>query len=254
MGNTVYEIGDSAFAGCQGLTEITFSENLSGIGANAFSGCSGLKSVTLPASVEGLGAGAFFGCTALTQVLLPELKSIQNGTFFNCTSLRRIVLPNYMKRIEHAAFAGCTSLSDVSLPPSLTTIDSAAFSGCASLKQIAIPDGVTELVGAFDGCSALEAFKVAAGNSTFSSVDGVLYDKEQRVLIKYPEGKKNDTFTIPANVTEMEDYSWNCPYLTEINVAAGNRAYSSLDGVLFNADQTELIRVPCCKQGVFEIP
>lgn len=255
MEDTVYEVGVCAFEGCKGLTEIRFSENLFGIGQHAFSGCTGLTAVTLPPSLEGIGVGAFSGCTGLTQVSLPELKSILSGTFQGCTGLRSMTLPDSMRRIESYAFYGCSNLSELHLPESLTTIDHLAFQDCGSLTQITIPDSVTELaINAFDGCTSLEAFQVTAGNDAFCSVDGVLYDKEQRVLIKYPEGKKNDTFTISADVTALEDRELKSPYLAEINVAPGNEDFSSLDGVLFNADQTELIRVPRRKQGAYEIP
>ena len=255
MEDTVYEVGVCAFEGCKGLTEIRFLENLSSIGGSAFSGCSGLTSLTLPAALEGIGPGAFEDCTGLTELSLPELKSLPSSTFRGCTGLRSITLPDSIRWIEAFAFSGCSSLSDVRLPESLTTIDHCAFRDCVSLTRITIPDGVNVLeTNAFKGCSALESFRLTDGNDSFCSVDGVLYDKEQRVLIKYPEGKKNDTLTISADITCLEDIELNCQYLTEINVESGNQWYSSLDGVLFDADQTALIRVPCRKQGVYEIP
>ena len=42
--------------------------------------------------------------------------------------------------------------------------------------------------------------------------------------------------------------------MTTINVEDGNPAYSSIDGVLFNKDQTELIKCPRGKQGAYVIP
>jgi hypothetical protein len=46
----------------------------------------------------------------------------------------------------------------------------------------------------------------------------------------------------------------NCPNLISINVESGNADYSSIDGVLFNKNQTALIQYPAGKQGAYIIP
>ena len=51
--------------------------------------------------------------------------------------------------------------------------------------------------------------------------------------------------TIPSGVTEISSNPFfRCSALTEIRVALGNTCYSAMDGVLFNADKTELISYP----------
>ena len=51
--------------------------------------------------------------------------------------------------------------------------------------------------------------------------------------------------TIPSGVTEISSNPFfRCSSLTEIRVASGNTCYSAMDGVLFNADKTELIAYP----------
>lgn len=47
MPASVTSIGDSAFSGCSGLTEITLPASLTSIGSNAFSNCSNLATVTI---------------------------------------------------------------------------------------------------------------------------------------------------------------------------------------------------------------
>lgn len=56
--------------------------------------------------------------------------------------------------------------------------------------------------------------------------------------------------TIPAGVTSVGVGAFNtCLSLTDINVASGNPAYTSVDGVLFNADQTLLHTYPAGKRS-----
>lgn len=51
------------------------------------------------------------------------------------------------------------------------------------------------------------------------------------------------TINIPKSVLQIDD-EFNCENLESINVDPDNENYSSIDGVLYNKSQTELIRVP----------
>ncbi len=67
---SVTSIGNYAFYGCTGLTEITIPNSVTSIGSYAFESCSGLTSVTIPNSVTTIGWWAFWACTNLTQVTI----------------------------------------------------------------------------------------------------------------------------------------------------------------------------------------
>ena len=110
------------------------------------------------------------------------------GFFADCADLRRIVLPNSLKVIEQDAFRGCSGLVSMGIPDSLRVYYSS------------------------EGCAALESFSVSVLNSYFSSRDGVLYDKKQEKLIRYPEGKMAGTFSIPESVTAIAQGAFvRCP-------------------------------------------
>ena len=66
--NSVTTIGDQAFLGCTGLTEVTIPNSVTTIGEGAFYGCTGLTSVTIGNSVTSIGNYAFAGCTGLTSI------------------------------------------------------------------------------------------------------------------------------------------------------------------------------------------
>ena len=64
----VTSIGDSAFAGCDGLTDVTIPGSVTSIGDSAFADCSSLTSVTIPSSVTSIDDGAFYICYSLKDI------------------------------------------------------------------------------------------------------------------------------------------------------------------------------------------
>lgn len=61
------------------------------------------------------------------------------------------------------------------------------------------------------------------------------------------------TITIPASAASISPSS-GCTSLAAINVSAANTAYSSIDGVLFDAAATEILWFPIGKQGDYTLP
>lgn len=61
------------------------------------------------------------------------------------------------------------------------------------------------------------------------------------------------TITVPASAASISPSS-GCTSLAAINVSAANTAYSSIDGVLFDAAATEILWFPIGKQGDYTLP
>ena len=79
---SVTSIGDNAFSGCSGLTEVTISNSVTSIGGSAFWHCSSLTSIEIPNSVTTIGSSAFSGCSGLTEVTIPNsVTSIGQNAF-----------------------------------------------------------------------------------------------------------------------------------------------------------------------------
>lgn len=62
------------------------------------------------------------------------------------------------------------------------------------------------------------------------------------------------TITVPATVTTIGDFAFNCVKLETINVDGGNANFSSAEGVLFDKAKTTLISIPRGKTGNYVVP
>ena len=122
--------------------------------------------------------------------------------------------------IGNCAFRYCTSLKSITIPNSVMEIGSSAFSGCSSLTSITIPNSVTNIGDStFWGCSSLTAIYVAVDNKNYTSVNGVLFNKDKTALICYPAGKTDKSYNITNSVTSIGDYAFNgCSSLTSVTI------------------------------------
>ncbi len=127
-----------------------------------------------------------------------------------------VEVPFGVTKIGYRAFYGCKKLKSVKLLHSVTRIGDAAFEGCSNLEKVYIPDTVERIDSlAFLNCSSLISI------------------------------------TIPKEVTYISGNIFQgCSGLEEIKVEEGSSAYVSVDGCLYNKDQTEIISCPAAKTEV----
>lgn len=86
---TVTGIGERAFIGCDGLTNVTIPETVTTIGPYAFYKCTGLSIITIPDAVISIGKEAFFQCKGLTNITIGKsMASIGEYAFFECSKLK----------------------------------------------------------------------------------------------------------------------------------------------------------------------
>ena len=247
-GLTVTVIGYASFRDCSSLTSITIPDSVTTVRSDFVSGCSGLETIT----VDGLN---------------PEYSSL-DGVLFNKDQTELIQYP--------LAKAG-----PYTIPEGVASIGNSAFGDCSALTSINIPDSVISIgYYAFYGCSSLLEISVDAANPVYSSQDGVFFNKDQTMLLRYPQAKAgayiipdtvtswvNDAFHdcvgltslfIPHGATDSWRHGtsavYGCSNLMVITVSELNPFFSSFDGVLFNKDQTELILYPPAKAGAYIVP
>src|SRR5574344_191286 len=278
--NSVTTIGADAFSNCTGLTSVTIPNSVTSIGYFAFSNCTGLTSVTIGNSVTSIGYDAFYDCTGLTSIDVNEkntkyssingilfnkdqstiiyypariksqtyeipnsVTSIGANAFSNCTGLTSVTIPNSVTSIGDDAFSYCTGLTSVTIPNSVTSIGANAFSNCSGLTSVTIPNSVTSIgadafyvctgltsvtignsvtsIGddAFLYCTGLTSIDVNENNTKYSSINGILFNKDQSTIICYPARIKSQTYEIPNSVTSIgANAFYDCRGLTSVTI------------------------------------
>lgn len=121
-------LGDGAFEGCDGITEVTITDNVLRIGAEVFMGCSALRKVNMPDDItsltkrfESVGITYFdhasFSGSAVTSLRVPYgVTNISEWCFFECWNLREIYIPDTVTEIEDHALEGCAGLEIIYYP------------------------------------------------------------------------------------------------------------------------------------------
>ena len=279
--NSVTSIGNYAFYNCSKLTSVTIPEGVTTIGDYTFYNCSQLTNIEIPNSVTSMGYGVFRDCTSLTNVTIGSgVTNILNNIFNGCNKLESINVSE-----ENKTYSGVDgilynkeqteiicipiAIKEVSIPDTIIEIENGMFDSCRSLTSVTIGRGVADIGNiAFSKCSKLENINVSEKNANYSSVGGILYNKQRTEMIMVPRATKE--VDVPNTVTKIKNYAfyncdnlkmitigdrvtdieieevsfYNCSELKSINVSNNNTAYSSIDGILYNKEQTRLVKVP----------
>ena len=211
----VTSIGLYAFCGCWNITDITIPNSVTSINQFAFYSCEKLSSITIPDSVTELQHNPFAYADLTSINVDPGNKKFVSvdGVVFNKSKSTIIAypsnrydsytIPNSVTRIGDGAFEGCI-LEDITIPDSVTSIGDTAFQNCSHLTSITIPKSVTSISNGFcNFCYEMTDIHVAADNPSFSSVNGVLFNKDQTTLLAYPTNKADMTYTVPGSVASI---------------------------------------------------
>ena len=214
-------IGDMSFWLCSHLTTVVIPQSVTAIGEYAFSE-TGLTAVTIHYSkLLTIGKGAFQYCYDLISVFSTNdaLQYIGDYAFSECHSLTAFDFPPTVEIIGEGAFEFCHSLDYIEIPASVRQIGDFAFWDCQKLTSVFIPASV-EIIGngAFGDCVAMTDISVSEDNMDYSSIDGVLFNKNATELIAFPNGKTGD-YLIPGSVEIIENAAfWNCLGLTSVRI------------------------------------
>jgi len=155
----------------------------------------------------------------ITSIEISEgITHIGNWAFSDCSNLTSVTFPNTLVFIGYSAFRACINLTSVAFPQTVTIIEVEAFWNCVSLTSVTIPYSVTDINNtAFLNCSKLSEINVDANNMAYTSVDGVLFNKDENTLVIYPCGRPNSHYDIPATVSFVGYNAFvNCTGLSSI--------------------------------------
>ncbi|MBR4705534.1 MAG: leucine-rich repeat protein [Paludibacteraceae bacterium] len=281
--NTSSVVGmNGMFSSCSALTSLDVSSfNTSSVVDmnNMFSGCSALTSLDVSgfntSSVMDMGT-MFYGCSSLTEL---DLSSFNTSSvtemsimFYDCSALKTIYCDDaWNPSSSDDMFGGCTALVGGK---------GTKYDDSKTDKTYARPDGLDSKPGYFtantytgealidginyflDGSDLTAQVLDLSGDKYVGDIvvpEKATYINDYTVTSINSEAFTNSpellSVSLPKTVNWIEPGSFlRNPKLTAINVAPANTTYSSLDGVLFNTVQTELIAYPTGRAGAYVVP
>ena len=207
-------IGEKDFYNCTQLENVTFGSNcnIELIGDFAFTN-TGLYKISIPDSVTSIGSSAFDNCLSLSSVEFgqkPSLADIGSHAFRGCVKLFEFDITSGVTSIGDDAFWGCATLANFKIADNNSTF---SFNGSSLItnnkiifvvstaSSICISDEITSYSqNAFYNNSVTE-FLVSDNHPLFTSVDGILMNKDKTEL-KLVGGGITE-LTIPATVTAI---------------------------------------------------
>lgn len=227
----VTHIGEDSFSYCHKLTTLKLPESLISIGGNAFKGGAGIVEMTIPKKVTEIGFQAYYSCSNLENIFVSEENEVycsRNGILYNKEGTELLQCPGGKKgavnvitgveTIAEYAFARCRYLTDVVFPDSIVNVKEYAFEW-SKILNLTMSEGVASIE-----------------NFAFLSCEGL------------------SEITIPTSVIHIGHQAFSsCCDLVSINVSPDNTAYCSVDGVLYNKEQTTLIEYPCGRTGSYSV-
>ena len=79
-----------------------------------------------------------------------------------------------------------------------------------SLIEVNIPIKVQEInMENFVGCDNLSSINVDKDNANYSSIEGILFNKNQTIIFKCPLNNKNKHFSSPSSLERIEEYAFH---------------------------------------------
>lgn len=110
--------------------------------------------------------------------------------------------------VGSSVFERCTNLESVTIPDSVVSVGESVFDFCTKLRTVTLGNSVNKIgYSAFFSCTNLTSIIVDASNSSFTSIDGVLFSKSATILITCPGGKSG-SYVVPNGVTTIGDYAF----------------------------------------------
>lgn len=206
---------------------VIISKGITEIGKASFNGANKITGVEIPDSVTLISDYAFQYCKSLTKIEIPgTVKKIGNwwgnvnGQIFNgCSNLKEVILEEGIEEISGRAFDSCSKVKEWKLPKSLKRIGPCAFSNI-SVEEFNIPENVESIAATFISSSNLSRINVDSNNKYFTSVDGILFDKDSTRLIKYPENRDGNSYEVPNTVKTIDANAFiSCKNLQTIVIA-----------------------------------
>lgn len=243
-GYPVKHIGISAFGWCKLITEIILPDGIETIGGQAFANCELLAKINLPDSVKSIGR----------EIFLNTLVEDSSSEYWTTVQVPDTVKRYYVLRVNNHIIEVKGSLPEVfEIPEGVISIADRAFTHARGECEVVIPSSLVSFERRTFSDSPIYSveeaslrifpdivkFTVSEENPYYSNdVDGVLYNKDKTVLVRYPRGKADTEYTVANTVVEIADnaFSESCNLETVVMqeplVTVGMYAFYNCESLL----------------------
>ena len=187
LGNSVKEIGVSAFYKCAAMTgDLVIPTSVTTIGANAFIGTGFDGKLDFQAQIEEFPAAIFQGLNFTSVSFSGSVKSIGDRAFENCKQLATVTFGQGLETVGQYAFYNSGLSGALTFPDSLKKIDTYAFAKCPHITEITLPEGnATIEYGAFSGDTGVQKIKIPLSEIQFDKLNNGGY----WIFTQYTENK-----------------------------------------------------------------
>ena len=146
-----------------------------------------------------------------------EKKSILEINSIPKDKIKSVTIRDGVTDIHKGTFEGCTGLKEVTLGNSVKRIGHYSISyEYVGVRRVKCSEYSVDI---FEGCTSLSSINVNEENQNFKSIDGVLFSKDGKTLLKFPTGKRETNYTIPKSVTSIGNSAFSgCTGLKQIRI------------------------------------
>ena len=193
------------------------------------------ETVVIPAFIDAIDEYAFNNLNFLeTLKLSKSIRYIPYSAIYKCYNLRSIEVDKkneFLKSIDGNLYSKDGMTLYRYAPGKIAD----SFEISADVKRNVASD-------AFKDCKNLTSITVDKNNKTFQSIDGVLYSKDGKKLIRFPENKKDTSFVVPNGVETIGVGAfYGCENLENITISDSVRSIGAsafegckkLSGIIF---------------------
>lgn len=257
-------IPNGCFEKCGSLEVIELGDKVRNIKKAAFKQCNSLNTIEISKGINEIQDGAFSG--ACNEFLADEdndnyaskdgvlfTKDMSELVAYPGTKQGAYIVPDRIKKIWQGAFQYSLGLTEITFGENISTIDMGSLNKCSNLKKINLPDGLQNIVSSvnYNGLFSLNQIKLSKANKYFSIYDGALYSDDYKTLYVIPFGKKRlelapqvEKITYWENIKNKYDNILTSNSLANINISSENKYFTTVDGVLYNKEITDIVIMP----------
>ena len=170
-----------------------------------------------------------------------QVSYIGSDSFRGNKYLNSVTIPDSVKVIQPRAFAECSNLSTLKFGKNVEKIYDYVFYQ-TNIKEITLPEKLNYISGiAFLGNCVIKNINVDANNTNFSSNNGIVFSKDKKKIVLYPQGKTEKAYTIPSTVEEICDSAFSYAQVESITISKSVKKFGNY---VFSSTNIKSITIP----------